>query len=114
MSEYVELFIDQGSNFDTTINIADDDTNAPQNLSGIVVTSQLRRSMLSVNAAASFVCSVSDTSNGEIYLEMSAANTSNLKVGTYFFDVRLFYTGENNYYTRLIEGVVHVTPGITR
>lgn len=111
MSEYVELFIDQGSNFETTINLADDDTNSPQNLSGVIVTSQIRKSMLSENAAATFQCSVTNANDGEITLAMSAANTANLKFGTYFFDVRLLSSGN---YSRLIEGVIHVTPSITR
>lgn len=114
MAEYVELSIDQGTDFATTINLNDDNTNIPQNVSGFVVDSQLRRSLVSQNASASFVCSLPDAANGEILLEMNAANTANLKIGTYFFDVRVKDTLAQNTYSRLIEGVVYVTPGITR
>ena len=58
MAEYVELYIDQGSDFSTTITINDDNTNLPQNLTGYIVTSSLRRSLISANASSNLTCSV--------------------------------------------------------
>jgi hypothetical protein len=52
MAEYVELNIDKGSTFSTTIYITDDDTNLPQNLIGTIVTSGLKRSLVSSNVDA--------------------------------------------------------------
>ena len=114
MSEYVELYIDQGADFSTTINIDDDTTNLAQNLTGFVVTSYLRKSLSSVNPSGQFACSVSDPSNGTITMAMTAANTSNLKLGSYFFDVRTIDTLNSNATSRLIEGVIYVIPSITR
>ena len=111
MAEYVELYIDQGSDFTSTITVNDDDTNLPVGMAGINVSSQMRRSLVSPNAYASFVCSVSNPSNGEITISMSSANTANLRPGRYFFDLNTF-TSENK--ARLIEGIVIVTPAITR
>lgn len=112
MAEYVELYIDQGADFSTTISINDEQTNIPGNLTNIVVTGQIRKSLLSVNASAQFECTVTNAANGEILIEMTSANTSNLKAGSYFYDVRL--SGVGNTHSRLIEGVLFVTPGITR
>ena len=114
MAEYVELFIDQGSDFFTTINLNDDNTNLPQNIQSYVVTSSMRRSLVSPNVSSNLVCGVSDAANGEISLEMTAANTSNLRPGTYFFDVRTKDVNNNNFYSRLIEGVIFVTPSVTK
>lgn len=114
MAEYVELFIDQGSDFFTTINLNDDNTNIPQNVSTYTVTSSLRRSLLSANASANLVCSITDASNGEITMVMSASNTANLRAGQYFFDVRVRDSSSSYPYSRLIEGVIFVTPSITR
>ena len=114
MAEYVELFIDQGSDFFTTINLNDDNTNLPTNVYSYVVTSSLRRSLLSPNASSNLVCSLSDSANGEITIKMSAANTSNLRAGQYFFDVKVNDTTATYPYTRLIEGVIFVTPSVTR
>ena len=103
--------MDQGADFSTTISLNDDDTNVPQNVAGYVVTSQIRKSLLSVNATASFQCSILSAQDGEILMSMTAANTANIKAGSYFFDVKVFSA---NTYTRLIEGVLYVTPSITR
>ena len=39
MAEYVELYIDQGSDFSTSINLNDDNTNIPQNVANYVISS---------------------------------------------------------------------------
>lgn len=112
MAEYVELYIDQGTDFNTTLNINDDDTNVSQNIIGYVVTSSLKRSILSTNVAANFVCQVTNSSEGQIEISMTAANTANLRPGKYFFDVKVNDT-VTNAITRLIEGVIFVQPGVT-
>lgn len=113
MAEYVELYIDQGSDFTTTIELNDDNTNVPQNVDGYIVTSSLRRSLLSQNASSNLICAVEDAGAGKISMSMDAANTANLKIGNYLFDVKTINThsGETS---RLIEGVIFVTPAITR
>lgn len=113
MAEYVELYIDQGSDFSTTINIVDENTNLPENASGYVITSSLRRSVLSPNSSANLVCSIVNPLGGEISIELDAANTSNLRPGNYLFDVRI-YKPATSEYSRLIEGVIYVTPSITK
>ena len=113
MAEYVELYIDQGSDFSTTINLNDDSTNLPQNLYGYVVTSSLRRSLLSPNTSANLTCSVYDSANGEFLITLSAGQTANLRAGSYLFDVKVTDTlGATT--SRLIEGVMFVTPSVTK
>ncbi len=112
MAEYVELYIDQGSDFSTTINLNDDNTNLPQNVSGYTISSQLRRSLVSPNASANLSCSVYDASNGEFLLSMSSDMTKNLRPGPYLFDVKVVDTSHTE--TRLIEGVIYVTPSVTK
>ena len=113
MSEYVELYMDQGADFSTTIQINSEDNNLPQNLEGYIVTSSLRKSLLSVNATANLVCTIPDFSTGEIFVELDAGNTANIPAGTYFFDVKTYDTIAG-LKSRLIEGVIFVTPSITR
>lgn len=111
MAEYVELYIDQGADFESTIVLEDDVTNLSQNVDGYVVVGTLRRSLLSPNTSGNLVCSVTDAAAGEITISMSAANTANLRTGTHLFDIRTYVTGK---YTRLIEGIIIVTPSITK
>ena len=112
MAEYVELYIDQGSDFSTTVNLNDDSTNLPQNVYGYTITSSLRRSLLSPNTAANLTCSVYDSANGEFLISLTAGQTANLRFGSYLFDVKVHDTlGATT--TRLIEGVMFVTPSVT-
>jgi len=112
MSEYVELYIDQGSTFSNIINITDDITNLPINITGYVVTCQIRKSYYSSNISANINCSLSNVTNGEITMTLDAANTSNLKPGRYVFDVKTKDTG--NYINRVLEGTITITPQVTR
>lgn len=111
MAEYVEFNVDQGTDFGTYINLSDDDTNEGQDVSGYIVTGQLRRSIVSANVAETLRCQLSDPANGEIYISLPAANTANLKPGNYFYDIKL--TIANNV-SKLIEGIFIVNPSITK
>ena len=113
MAEYVELYIDQGSDFSTTVSINDDSTNLPQNVTGSIVTSSLRRSLLSPNASANLACTLFDAANGEFILSMTGANTAALRPGSYLFDVKVYDTLSATS-SRLIEGVMFVTPSVTK
>lgn len=113
MSEYVELYIDQGSDFSTTVNLNDDSTNLPQNVYGYVVTSSLRRSLLSPNTSANLTCTVYDAPNGEFLITMTAGQTANLRFGSYLFDVKVYDTLSATT-SRLIEGVMFVAPSVTK
>jgi hypothetical protein len=112
MASYVELFIDQGTTFNNIINLTDDNTNTPINIYGYSVTSQMRRSYYSQNITANIICTTSNTSNGEISMSISAANTANIKPGRYVFDVKTV-KGNGNI-TRVLEGIITVNPQVTR
>lgn len=111
MAEYVEFYIDQGTDFVTYISLNDDDTNMPQNTAGYTVTGKLRRSLVSANVSETLNCVVSDGANGEITVSLAAANTANLKPGNYFYDIKVV---SGNVSSRLIEGVIIVTPAISK
>lgn len=109
MAEYVELEIDQGTDFATYITINDDNTNLVQNVAGYVVTGQLRRSLLSPNVSETLHCTA-NVMTGEIAVTLAAANTANLKPGRYFYDIKVTSSPPS----RLIEGIVIVSPAITK
>jgi len=109
---YVELYINQGTTFNDVIYLTDDTTNTAMNIVGYSAESQLRRSYYSDNASANIVCSVTDGQNGEITMTVTKANTANIKAGRYVFDVLL--TDTENATSRILEGIVTVTPGVTK
>jgi len=112
MAAYVELYMDQGATFNNIINLTDDITNASLNISGYTVRSQMRRSYYSTNASANITCTISNAANGEITMSLSAANTSSIKAGRYLFDLETVDTG--GVVTRVLEGIITVTPEVTR
>ena len=112
MSNYVELFMDQGADFSTTIAINNETNNTPQDIGGYVVTSQMRNSLVSQNATMSLVCTT-QANTGQIFVSLDSANTANIPAGTYFFDVKVKDTYNSNTVLRLIEGIIFVTPSIT-
>jgi hypothetical protein len=55
---------------------------------------------------------ITGNANGEITLSMTAANTANLTPGRQVFD--LLITSPTSVKTRVIEGIVVVSPGVTQ
>lgn len=112
MAAYVELYVDQGSTFTNIITLSDDTTNTAMNIVGYSVSSQMRRSYYSTNASANIICTLSNPSNGEITMTLSANTTSNLKPGYYLFDVNAI--SEVGDKSRILEGSITVNAGVTR
>jgi hypothetical protein len=112
MAAYVELYMDQGANFKNVINLTDDITNSTISLANYVVRSQMRRSYYSVNASANIVCTITDSANGEITMSLGSANTASIKAGRYLFDLET--VDGVGFVNRVLEGIITVTPQVTR
>ena len=110
MAVYTELNIEQYATFSTTINVEDVQGDAV-NLSGYTAASQIRKSYYSTSANT-LTATITGTSNGEITLSMTAANTAALAPGRYLYD--LVITAPDTTKTRVVEGIVNVLPGVTQ
>lgn len=110
MAAFTEITIEQGATFSTTVNVEDAYYN-PVDLTGYSASSQMRKSYYS-SSATNITASVTGTSNGEITLSMTAANTASLTPGRYLYDL-IINDGANNV-TRVVEGIATVLPSITR
>lgn len=109
MAIKANIVIDQGSTFQTSINVTDDNDNVV-NLTGYSANAQMRKHYTSSNSF-SFTTSISPTL-GIVTLSMTANTTNSITPGRYMYDCEL--TDTNGAVTRLVEGVVTVTPGVTR
>jgi len=110
MAEYVELHIDAGSTFSTDVTV-NDGSGIPINLSNYQARAQLRKSYYSTTAI-DFVVVKTDASAGILNMSISAANTANIRPGRYVYDVEI--ESSANVVTRIFEGIVVVSPGVTR
>lgn len=108
---YAELTIDQGTTFIASIDLANDDGTSI-NVSNSTFSSQIRKSYYSANPTANITVSIQDAANGKVSLNLNAAQTANIKAGRYLYDLKM--TDSSNTTLRLIEGIVTVTPQVSR
>ena len=109
MATKANLVIDQGSTFSTDLTLKDENGDA-LNLSGYSANSQMRKWYTSSSAAAIFTTNI-NTSNGTLTLSLTSEETSGLVAGRYVYDVEI---QDNTSVTRIVEGIVTVTPQVTR
>ena len=107
---YQELFLEQGTDFSTTITL-DDVYGDAFDLTGTVAKSQIRRSYYSTHATADFLVTIPTPTNGVIVLTLDSATTSNIAPGRYVYDV--ITKDSANSVTRVLEGIVNVLPQVT-
>ena len=108
---YQELFLEQGTSFNTTIYL-DDVYGDTYNLSNYAASSQIRKSYYSANATATFDTLVG---NGQIILSLDANTTANVNPGRYVYDVVIYNNNDRaNNTIRVLEGIINVTPRVTR
>lgn len=108
MATKVNLVIDQGTTFSTTLDVNDDAGN-PIDLSTYTASAQIRKHYSSSNAVS---FTVTANSSGVVSLSLNSNATSNLVAGRYVYDVELVAPGNTT--SRIVEGIVTVTPQVTR
>lgn len=108
MANKVNIVIDQGTTFNTTY-IIHNNADEPIDFTTYTANSQMRKSYSSSN---SFVFGVSLSSNGEVGLSMSANTTGSITAGRYVYDVEV--QDATGVRSRIVEGIVTVTPQVTR
>lgn len=109
MATKANIIIDQGTTFSTIINLTDDNGD-PIDLTGYTGDSEMRKHYSSSNST-SFGVSLGGV-DGTVVLTLSANQTSNLTPGRYVYDVEV--TSGANVVSRIVEGIVTVTPEVTR
>lgn len=107
MASKANLVIDQGSTYSVSISISNSDGD-PLNITGYSSRAQLRKHYTSSNA----VTFQTSLSTGEVGLSLTSAQTALLTPGRYVYDVELIDSSNN--VTRIVEGIVTVTPEVTR
>ena len=107
MATKANITIDQGANFSTEIVLTDEAGNL-LDLSVYTGESQIRKSYTS-STAKNFDVNLLD---GVVTLSMAANTTATMTAGRYVYDV-ILVDGSNNV-TRIVEGIVTVTPRVSQ
>lgn len=109
MGTKVNIVIDQGTDFATTVSLTDSD-GVQLNLTGMSAASQIRKTFSSSNSTA-FTTALANN-NGTLTLSLTNSITSALAAGRYVYDVEL--TDSAAVKSRILEGMVTVTPEVTK
>lgn len=108
MAFKANIVIDQGSTFTTSIELTDAD-GEPVDLTGYTGTAQLRKHYTSSNAVS---FGVAIANSGIVALSLTANQTANIVAGRYVYDVEV--TDVGGLVSRIVEGIVTITPQVTR
>jgi hypothetical protein len=109
MATKANLVIDQGSTFSTDISLQDENGD-PLVLNGYTANSQMRKWYTSLNPTATFTTNVNAIA-GIITLSLTSNETSVISSGRYVYDVEI---DNDTVRSRVVEGIVTVTPQSTR
>lgn len=110
MATIANLFVDAGSTYSNIITVSASN-GAPLNLTDYTVKSQMRKSYSS-SVAYDFTASIFDPATGKVRLQLTAAQSEAIPPGRWLYDVEI--TSLSGTKTRVVEGIVTVTPQITK
>lgn len=110
MATISNLYVDAGSTYSNIITVAGSN-GAPLNLTGYTVASQMRKSYQSTSYY-SFTASIYIAGQGKIRLQLTDEQSEVIPPGRYIYDVEI--TSPTGVATRVVEGIVTVTPQITK
>tara|TARA_B100001287_G_C22668300_1_gene523927 strand:- start:1883 stop:2209 length:327 start_codon:yes stop_codon:yes gene_type:complete len=108
MATQKNIVIDQGTTFSENVT-AKDSAGSAKDLTGYTSTAQIRKSYYSSSSTDFTIAQVDAT--GVITISLTAAQTGNLKAGRYVYDVESASASET---IRVVEGIVTVTPQVTK
>ena len=113
-SRYKNLTIDQGSDFEYTTQVyGSKSTTTPTPTDNYTANAQMRKSYYHTNAVVTF-----DITNvtGDDTFTMAANNkiTAAVAPGKYVYDMEITQTSGSFKRTRVLEGIITVTPEVTK
>lgn len=103
------LIVDQGTDFSVTINVTAANT-APINLLGYSGRAQFRKHYTSANSYPFNV--IVHAIDGTVTLSLDKNTTANVSSGRYVYDCTL--TSNTGVTSRIVEGILTITPQVTR
>ena len=111
MAQFIELDLDQGTDFNFDFNLSNDDGTAI-NIANYTFSSSIRKSFYSANPTANLTVTIQSAANGNVLLSMNSAVTTNIRPGRYLFDVK--QKDAQNTVSRVMEGIITVNPQVTK
>lgn len=113
MATYANLYVDQGTDFQTAI-LAEDENGDPIDLTSLEITGQVRRTYAS-ETAYDFTITKQNESAGEIIIELDAQTSGSMHRGRYVYDIYAEGTtaGSGKAF-KILYGILEIIPRVTR
>lgn len=108
MATVNNIVIDQGTTFSFTVNLTNDDGTA-KDLTNYTVTSQMRKSYYTSTYTSFTTAKVNAA--GSLTISLTPTQSSAVKAGRYVYDIEIVSSTET---LRIMEGIVTVTPEVTK
>lgn len=109
MSAKANIVVDQGTTFTTYLELTDDDGDII-NLTGYTANGAIKRWYTSSNSVY-FTVSIPQPNTGYLYVSLAANTTAAMCPGRYVYDIKTIDSANN--YTRVVEGILTITPQVT-
>ena len=110
MATISNIYVDAGSTYSNIITVSASNGSA-LDLTGYSVASQMRKSYQSSTAYA-FTASIYNATAGKVRLQLTDEQSEAIPAGRYLYDVET--ESPSGTRTRVVEGIVTVTPQITK
>ena len=112
MAARANLVIDQGTSFSSDVTVKDLNANA-FDLTGYTAAAKMAKGYESTKTRSTITATISSSpGTGLVDLTMTASETSALSSGRYVYDLEITQTSSGNV-TRVIEGIITVTPQVS-
>jgi len=115
MATRANFIIDQGTTFNTTINLSQTDGTLFQ-LDDYTARGKIRKSYSS-STATTFTASISENSPSQdtVSISLNSDQTGSLQAGRYVYDVEVVDSSSSpDTVTRILEGHIEITPSVTQ
>jgi hypothetical protein len=111
MAQITDFFIDQGSDWSAILTFTNTDT-TPRDFTNCTVSGQMRRGYGSSTFTTLTCTFPNPASSGKVKLALGHATSAAMKAGRYVYDIELI--DSFNARSRLVEGIITITPEVTR
>jgi len=111
MAVYSNIVVDQGADYSASIDVADSDGDNID-LTGYTGAGQIRKTYSSTTAVNFAVAIADPSTSGVLNISLTNSQTNAMKAGRYVYDVEITSSGGTK--TRVLEGQLEITPGVTQ
>lgn len=112
MSSYSNITIEQGTSFETTVDVVDG-VGGAYDLTDLSAKCSMKKSYYTSASHTINAEVFGDPLNGQVRIYLSPAESNAIKSGRYVYDI-IVYNDTQTIAERVIEGIVNLTPGSTQ